>query len=122
MLNAYRDFVKAAAAHVAQAAGRATTGPAESLLYMGFVRLVQLGYTLETLARSGLVREGQGTARSMVSVALDVLLITEQDTPARALLFALGQRPIRRVRFKVMPLPAWCRPPNLGPTATLGAA
>jgi hypothetical protein len=68
------------------------------VLYVLFVRTLQLGRALQDLCIAGYADESRLLGRAMVSAGLTSLLIAEKDCDSRALLFALQQRETRRKR------------------------
>ncbi len=73
-------------------------GPAAFLLYAMFLHTVQQGRALQELCIVGDAIAARLIARAMVSAALGLMLIAEQDSDARALLFAEFQGTVRRQR------------------------
>ena len=73
-------------------------GPAATVLYMLFVRTLQLSRALQDLCIAGYADESRLLGRAMVSAGLTALFIAENDCDSRALLYAFQQRETRRKR------------------------
>jgi hypothetical protein len=73
-------------------------GPAAFVLYAMSLHLIKLGRVLQDLCSEGHTIEARLIGRAMVSAALGILLIAEQDSDARALLFASFEGTVRRQR------------------------
>ena len=98
LLAAFGRFLRGQGDAAVPAAQHLTEGPAAFLLYALFLRALQLGRAVQELCIDGHALEAQMIARPMVSGTLSMLLIAQQDSDARALLFAQFQRKVRRQR------------------------
>ncbi len=98
LLRAFGQFLRGHGNAAAGAATHLNQGPGAFVLYALFLRVLQLGRTVQELGIVGHSLEAQLIARPMVSAALSMLLIAEADSDARAMLFAQFQRKLRRLR------------------------
>jgi hypothetical protein len=97
-LAAFGRFLKGHFEATLPAAERRDDGPAAFLLYAMFIHTIKLGRALQELCTEGHAIEARLIARAMVSATLGILLIAEQDSDSRALLFASFQEKIRKQR------------------------
>jgi hypothetical protein len=98
LLAALGQYLQAIATLLPGVSAHVKDGPAATLLYVLFVRTLQLGRALQDLCIAGYADESRLIGRAMVSAGLTALLIADQDSDSRALLYALEQRKTRRER------------------------
>jgi hypothetical protein len=102
LLAAFGRFLRANSEAILPASSQISRGPAAFLLYAIFIRLVQLGRALQELCVEGHAGDAQVLSGAMISAALDILLICEDEPDRRALLFALFQKRVRVRRSSAM--------------------
>src|ERR1700730_18082813 len=95
LLAALGKFLRGHTEATMTASQQISRGPAAFLLYAMFLHTVQLGRALQEMCIVGNAIAARLIARAMVSAVLGILLIAEQDSDARALLFAEFQRTVR---------------------------
>ena len=102
LLAALGQYLQAVATLLPRVSERVKEGLAATLLYLLFVRILQLGRALQDLCIAGYADESRVLGRAMVSGGLTALLIAEKDSDSRALLYAFQQRETRRKRGKAL--------------------
>jgi hypothetical protein len=98
LLAALGQYLHAIATLLPRVSDHVKDGPAATVLYVLFVRTLQLGRALQDLCVAGYADESRLLGRAMVSAGLTALLVAEKDSDSRALLYAFEQREIRRKR------------------------
>lgn len=98
LLAALGRFLRGHTEATVPASQQLSRGPAAFVLYAMFLHTVQQGRALQELCIVGNAIAARLIARAMVSAVLGLLLIAEQDSDARALLFAEFQGTVRRQR------------------------
>jgi hypothetical protein len=98
LLAALGQYLHAIATLLPRVSEHVMDGPAATVLYVLFVRTLQLGRPLQDLCIAGYADESRLLGRAMVSAGLTSLLIAEEDCDSRALLYAFQQRETRRKR------------------------
>ncbi len=98
LLASLGRFLRGHSEATASASQHLDQGPAAFLLYAMFLHIVQLGRSMQELCIEGHAISARLIGRAMVSAALGIMLIAEQDSDSRALLFGSFQGTVRRQR------------------------
>src|SRR5258708_4728065 len=104
LLRAYGRFLRSMTELTQPANLHRGDGPAAFVLYVMWLREVQLGRAVQEICINGFAQEAQMVARAMIGEALDVMFISQADSDRRALLYASYARTVQRKRAKALVL------------------